>query len=369
MTDRFKYVLCLWITCIVPVYSVGQEAATIVPWVAGSTFHTGFLMNHHYNMRIMNEQAPYAFELYLAKRTGGEKAWQSFYRNPLYGVSYMMFDMGSPTYLGKSHSVYPFIQFYLTNVDRAVSLNMRFGAGIAYMEKIFDRFDNYKNMAISTHFNAALCLRMEGKLRVAAPLYLSGGWAFTHMSNGTIKKPNAGLNFVTAYAGASYAFGKEKTVVRTDTARDEIDRTWHYTVYLSGGVKTYSIFDNKKYAASGLSLEASRSHLAFTRFSGILEIFYDASDYASLVRNEVEARKIQTVKPGLAAGYSFLFGELSAHVHVGRYIYAKSHNNGLMYQRLALRYLVTNRLNVHLGLKTHLGQADYVEFSIGYRIR
>jgi hypothetical protein len=370
MTGKFNYLLILCVFCIIPVHTYGQEAKShSVPWVAGSTVHTGFLINHHNNMKIFNEQIPYLFEMYIAKATTGEKPWHSFYGNPQYGVSYIMLDLGSPSYLGKAHGVYPFMNFFLTPADRTVNLNMRFGAGVAYMKNVFDRMDNYKNIAISTHFNAVLGFRMEGRVRVAAPLFLSGGWAFTHISNGTVRKPNAGLNYVTVYAGANYAFGKER-FTETTVHNFDIDRKWHFVVYLSGGVKTYTIFDDSKYATSGLSLEVSRSHLAFTRFNGTLDLFYDSSDYADLlVENEMKINRMQTVKPGLATGYSFLFGKLAANVQIGRYLYAKSRQYGLFYQRLALSHPITDRLNVRFGLKTHWGQADYMELSIGYKIR
>ena len=319
-------------------------------------------------MKILNEKIPYIYELYIARTTSGEKAWHSFYRNPQYGVSYMLFDLGSPSYLGKAHGIYPFMNFHLTDADRMVGLNMQVGAGIAYMEKIFNRLDNYKNIAISSRFNALINLRIEGRARVAPPLHLSGGLALSHISNGTFKKPNAGLNYITMYAGVNYIFGKEKFAKQADAMDYEIDTKWHYTVYLSGGVKSYSIFDDAKYVASGLSFEASRSHLAFTRFSGSFDLFYDRSDYAYLIEKEMEANKIQTIKPGLAAGYIFLFGDLSANVQIGKYLYAKNQQYGTLYQRLTLGYSFTDRLNVRFGLKTHWSQADYIEFTVGYRI-
>jgi len=153
-----------------------------------------------------------------------------------------------------------------------------------------------------------------------------------------------------------------------DWTNHDIDRKWHYTVYLSGGVKSYTLNDDTQYAAWGLSLEASRSHLAFTRFRGALELFYDTSDYFALAWQEVKTSKIQTVKPALAAGYEFLFGALSAHVQMGGYLYAMNTDYGRLYQRLALSYTFTPRLNIRFGLKTHWGQADYIELAVGYRL-
>jgi len=261
------------------------------------------------------------------------------------------------------------MNFFLTGVERTVNLSLRIGSGVAYVEKKFDRFDNYKNRAISTHLNVLLSFRMECRIRVAPPLYLSGGVGLTHLSNGAFRKPNAGLNYITAFAGASYAFGKERLVEPVGPNDRDTDRKWHYTVYLSGGVKSYTINDDTQYAAWSLSLEASRSHLTFTRFSGALELFYDTSDYFFLVEKEVKTGKAQTLKPALAAGYEFLFGALSAHVQMGGYLYAMNTEYGRLYQRLALSYTLTSRMNIRFGLKTHWGQADYIELALGYRIR
>ncbi len=340
------------------------------PWIVGGRVHTGFLLCHHNNMRILSERDPYAFELYLARATGGEKPWQSFYGKPQYGVSYMLLRSGSPSYIGNVHCVYPFLHFFLTDADRRASLGLRLGTGIAYIEKIFDRVDNYKNSAIGSHINAFLGLQMEGRVRVAESLYLSAGWAYSHTSNGAFRKPNSGLNYVTAFAGASYAFGKKKIPEPpADRVNTDVDKKWHYAVYFSGGTKAFSAFDDTKYTTLGLSFEVFRPHLAFTRFMGTLDVYYDSSDHAFLNKYVEETDKLQTVKPGITAGYAFLFGKLSANVFMGTYLYTKYTDSGWIYQRLALRYAVGDRLNVHLGLKTHWGQADYVELGLGFKIR
>ena len=236
-------------------------------------------------MRFLNEKIPYACEVFIAKATDGIKPWHHFYGYPQYGASYMLFDLGSPTYLGNAHCVFPFMNFFLTKPERIAGLNMRFGAGAGYVEKKYHPVNNYKNAAISTHLNAFLFLGIEGRVRLSTSLHLSGGLAFTHISNGTLRKPNTGLNNVMASAGASYAFGTEKPLV--EKKYFNLDRKWNYTVYLSGGVKTYTQYNNTKYTVTGLSFEVSRRLPEYTSFSGTLDLFYDRSDYAHLVRKEI----------------------------------------------------------------------------------
>ena len=356
------------------VLSATTEPSSTTSLVSGFRFHTGFLINHHNRMKILNEKPPQAYEFFIAKTTAGEKSWNSFYGYPQIGVSYMLFDLGSPSFIGNAHCVYPFVNFFLTDVERIISLNMQFNAGGAYVEKIFDPVDNYKNTVVSTHLNAILGVGIEGRLRLFKNMYLSGGLAFTHISNGTFKKPNAGANFVTTFAATSYQFSvsslkmlanfnPEYSNLKPETSNLKFE------IYFSGGIKSYTIYDDKKYAISGLSFELSRSHLDFTCISGAFELFYDTSDYASLHRNEIKTSRLQTVKPGITAGYSFLFGKFSAIVQAGGYLYAKNHEYGFIYQRLALKYYVSEHISFRLGLKTHWGQADYLELSIGYKIK
>jgi len=368
-----KYLLLLRMFCVLIILSVGICHADghddRSQWIAGGSYHTGFLINHHSVMRILNEQPPYFFEIFVAQPTDGSKPWHSFYRNPLYGVSCTVLYLGSPSYLGRAYGICPFLLFPLTDANRTLNLNLRTGTGIAYLEKPFDRFENYKNPAIGSHVNVLVDFRAEVRVRAAAPLHVSGGLSLSHISNGAFKKPNLGLNYVTVFAGASYDFGRERSMNPVEQTAHDSDRKWHYTVYLSGGIKTHSALEGIQYAVSGLSVEAFRQHLAFTRFNGALELFYDASDYACLVENDVKSGRIQTVKPALAAGYSFLFGRLAALVQAGGYLHAKNSEYGRIYQRLALSYTVANRLDFRLGLKTHWAQADYLELAIGYRMR
>jgi hypothetical protein len=316
-------------------------------------------------MRILTETTPHAYEIFLSRKTNGSKPWHEFYHYPAYGVSYMFFNLGSPTYLGYAHSIFPFLQFHLTKPENRVCLNLRLAAGAGRIDKIYDPVKNFKNASISTHFNAFLGMGLEGSVRITPPLNLTGGLSYSHFSNGTIKKPNTGLNYVTASVGASYSFFGENKIISEITASDQ---KWHYTIILSGGMKSYIIFEDVNFAAAGLSFEVSRKHLTFTRISGTVDVFYDALDYALLARRGENATRFQTVKLGAAAGYSFLFGNLSANVQLGRYLIAKKHDAGMYYQRVVLRYRISDRISFHAGLKTHFGTADYIEFAIGYRL-
>ena len=137
---RFFAVLMLsgaWFPCFAD--GNGEAGRTFHAWCFAANVHTGFLIHHRSNMFVLSERRPYVAELFVAKRTHGDKDWQSFFGYPEYGVSLMMFDLGSPTYIGKGYGLYPFMNFFLRDHSKRFNLTVKAGGGAAYVEKIYDR--------------------------------------------------------------------------------------------------------------------------------------------------------------------------------------------------------------------------------------
>ncbi|MCK8061726.1 acyloxyacyl hydrolase, partial [Fusibacter sp. A2] len=252
-----------------------------------------------------------------------------------------------------SYTIHPFIKFYLSKGRFRPSVTA--AAGPAYVEKTFDRKTNYKNAAIGSHVNAFLQLQADLNVRVTYNTYVFAGLSLSHLSNGSYKKPNAGVNIATVKIGAGYNFGEVKihkpvsstTTARLDDARLERvnEQTWSYRAILSGGLKEISPIGGSRYGVGSLSFEVSRKHLTYTRFSGSFDMFYDASDYHALVYDigydSEGLSKLQTMKLGLAAGYELLFGRVAVNLQLGAYLYAKQTSEGRLYQRYTLRYMPT----------------------------
>ncbi len=370
--NRFLLTLLLLLTVNLQSFADGGEGNTPVEfhdWRIAANVYTGFVMNHHNNMRILSEQHSFAGELSILKRTKGDEGWHAFFNYPEYGLSFMMMDLGSPTYIGKAYGLYPFINFYLFNNASRLNLAVKAGGGAAYIEKIFDRHTNYKNVAIGSHINAFLNLQLNGSLRVSDRISASAGVGLSHFSNGTFKKPNAGVNAITFNAGGSYSFGNKGSLKPKEAPAALFPNSWSYRLYLSGGVKEISPIGGDKYLATGLSLEVSKRHLPFTRFGGTLDVFYDFSDYQSLQNAGEDVNRLQMLKTGVTAGYELVFGKVSANLQAGVYLYTRNKEYGSLYQRLALRYAVSEKINIHFGLKSLQGQADYIEVGCGYKLR
>lgn len=344
-------------------------------WTAGGYFHTGRLLNHHEYMSVLTERNAWIAELYFARRADGNQPWHSFFGYPDYGVKFSLIDLGSPTYIGKAYTLHPFMKFYLLDRNRRVTPSVLVSAGPAYVSKIFDRHDNYKNSAIGSHINAFLQLQLDLNVRVSDNVYAFTGFSLSHFSNGSFKKPNAGANILTAKVGAGYSFSGSARQPKRGTheaVEGSVDKKWSYRTILSGGLKRIEIGDDH-YGVLGVSFEASRKHLKYTRVNGALDVFYDGSDYHALhnwVFYDGDVSRLQTVKAGLALGYELLFGDkLSVNLQLGAYLYAKQREGGASYQRFTIRYMPTEHIGIQFGLKSHMAAADYVELGCIYRIR
>lgn len=351
-----------------------KKSKPLEGWAIGAAFHTGRLFSHHGYMSILTEKNSWIAEVYLAKQTDGSKGWHSFFGYPDYGVKLAIVNIGSPTYLGKAYTLHPFVKFYLCKRNHRFTPSIMASAGPAYVEKIFDRHTNYKNTAIGSHINAFLQLQFDLNIRITNNVQTFVGLSLSHFSNGSFKKPNAGANIFTAKIGAAYSIGglpKQPLVKDYEETPSLALRNWRYQAVVSGGVKRIDIGDDA-YGVLSASFEASRKHLAFTRFSGSLDVFYDGSDYHAN-HNQLyysgNTNRLQTIKLGVAAGYELLFGKLSINFQLGAYLYAKHKENGTVYQRFTVRYMPIDRVGVQFGLKSHMGMADYIELGCIYRIR
>ncbi len=341
------------------VQSQEQDSLYLQPYRIGVTGYYGFLINHSPRIVPMNQQHAFGGELFFSKQTHGENSWNRFFNYPEYGLSYTVMSVGSPDYAGTAQSLIPFMNFHLFSNRNPFNLNLRVGVGAGYLPKVFDEDSNPLSQASGSHLNYALNLQFQGTYRIDNHWNLYAGAGLYHLSNGAFKMPNYGLNVVSALAGVNYAFGGEELAGQKQFP--EYSKKWQPAIFLTGGMKEILSNYGHKYFTGGGYFELSRQHLACTRYSGILDITYDQSVYRTVADNRWEAFKL-----GVGVGYSLIFNRLSLNLNGGVYLYEKDKTLGIIYQRSAIRYFLSDAWCVQIALRNQLGTADFVEFGIGF---
>ena len=337
-------------------YSIGLRA------------HYGYIMLHRETMQHLSTGFFTTFELNIDKQTFGKKAWQQLYKYPSVGISLWRSELGSSPTLGSATAIFPYINFPLIK-GKNISFNFRFGTGLGYLSKCFDRINNYKNVAIGSHINAHINLLFDLKVKVSSQIDLSAGFNFAHFSNGAFKVPNLGINIPSLNMSLNYHFNKSKIIYIKQELPQIINKNEFFAIANFGAKEIYPI-GGQKYLAYVLSFEYSRVISNKTNFGAGIDFSYNTANLKTLETDStfLQKNKYEIIRPGINLEYQLKFSKLSLIIQLGRYLYARDKSDGYFYDRLALRYAINKHVFANLSLRTHFAKADFVECGIGYKL-
>lgn len=334
----------------------------------------GLLMSHHLELDIFRSHFP-AFEISLQKATYGKHRWEVEYAYPLIGISLWYSGLGGFPELGSAFAVYPTINFSLVS-DNTQSLNFKLGVGLGYLTNHFDRIENYKNFAIGSHLNIAASLFFEYRRKISKMLTFSSGIGLTHFSNGSMKTPNYGLNIITATVGVSSYLSNPNRSLDRKILPELYPFEFDGRKYLSVEFATAMAFKDmsQQYGKSYIVMAAFANIMAQVSYKskfGIgIDLTYDASDKIILERRYVTVTNdLYLTKTGVNLAYELVMGRLSFLLNAGTYLSGMDKSEGELFQRLTLKYLITDKLFANMVLSAHLGKAEYVGFGLGYQVR
>lgn len=340
--------------------SKAQNQAT---YQLGFRYHYGFVMVHTPSLQQFSSAHFPVYELTLTKLTQGNKEWHRAYHNPDLGLSFFTTDFGKNKILGRGYALLPNISFHYLR-KKWIHANFRFGAGLGYIEKPFDRLHNYKNNAIGSHLNAAISVMLETKFKLSANTNLGIGIAMNHFSNGATKTPNLGINLATANIALAYTFAHKPIPAYDSSAA--FKKQMEYFVVLCGGIKEIAPPGGDKFAVLNASFNVARLHSIRGKWGFGIDIFHDASIYEQFKRNGESASQTNITQAGINISWEVIFGKVSFPIQAGVYALSKYKSNGIIYNRYGIRYHFSKHLFANVSLKTHYAKADYFEWGIGY---
>lgn len=336
--------------------------------------HYGFFLPHHLEMNRFSAHFP-AFEISAFRTTFGKNNWETVYRYPLMGVSMYYSPLGGFEEIGSVFAIYPFINFPIIGPPKS-RLSFRFGIGIGYLTKHFDAKTNYRNFAIGSHINAAASIYLDYRHAITKRLtvFVSGG--LTHFSNGSTKTPNVGLNIISISSGVSYFLKPpndylEKKIL-PELYKFEFDGKKWFSIECSFlyGYKNMTQEYGTAHSVYNLAIDVSKKTSMVSRVGVGFDLVLDYSDETVLEHryNKFIKKDIELLKPGVNVLYEASFGRFSALFNVGFHVWGADLSEGMLYQKLNLKCLITNRLFLKVGLTTHLARADYISYGLGYRL-
>lgn len=341
----------------------------------GARMEYGFLWAHRPTMSHLVNRHLIGGEISLWKTTNGEKCWHEPFRRPQSGLTFAVIPLGDER-LGTAFALFPFVNFPVADAGKHASFDIHLGWGIGWLTNKFDPIENHKNTAIGSHLNA--CLQLQGLFlfSVTKNIFLETGLGITHFSNGAMTLPNLGLNLPMAEVGFHCRISGDPDApclpntsakfLHTDSLIR--DMHWHLTALLVTGMNDIDPPGGRRYPLCSVLLSATRNTSRKHRFGGGLDLMYSQSLLERMHINEIAATPWQNVQVGAKFTYELVLGRLYLPFEVGFYAWTKWKENGLIYDRLAIRYLVNDHLLVNISLKTHVARAEYWEAGFGWRI-
>ncbi|MCQ2313917.1 MAG: acyloxyacyl hydrolase [Bacteroidales bacterium] len=334
----------------------------------------GFFVHHHLEMTRFGKHFP-AFEVALQKKTYGNDVWQSYFNYPTFGVAAFYSPLGNTDIIGQSVAVYPFITFHFLKSEKN-QLNFRFGGGLGYLTKKYDRYDNYQNTSIGSHITAAFNISLEYG-RVIAKRYTIGlHVGLVHFSNGSTRVPNNGLNLITAGISATYLLQDEpeKNIPRPEKIGHPYSGwkkdLWSY--YLSMQISAKDIDQYRGYGRNWAVYDLSGNvmkRVSFLSKVGVgINVVYDDTDKRFLEDEGRTFNDVELIKLGIAASYEVMFGSTSVLVNIGGHVTGKRRADGVLYEKVTLKQNITKHTFGALSLTFHNFVADYIGYGIGFRI-
>lgn len=331
-------------------------------------YHYGFVMPHSEYISYFVEKHIQAFQINIGLNTQGNKPWHQSYNNPQFGLGYVYSGLSNDKVYGKMQAIFIYTDRYYLPHEKRVNFGNRLALGVAMVSKHFDINTDPVNLAIGSKFNAYVNYSIETTCRLFPKAYLKVGLGLTHISNGSFAQPNKGLNMVTGFTGLVYNFSSQvNTIKNSGLLLDTLHNQFY--VSLIAGRKQISRRYNYSYTVEGICGEYLH-HITGNSWGGAsLSLYYDPSLVKELeLTDSIRRDNSHNIRLSLNIAYELKMGRISYVFQPGFYIINPFEKTGIINNKLAVRYQISNNLVAGVAIKAHwFAIADFFEWSIGYR--
>ncbi len=349
----------------------GQQTRTL--HYIGLKYHHGILINHtpkRTNIEGLALSPLDALEADFQFKTNGRKAWHQSLGYPVWGITSRFYGIHDKvfndtlTQWGKGVALLAYLNARIIHA-KWVEVSLRIGTGIGGFTKNYDAESNPTNLFLSAPVNGSMNAAIETVFKLSTHWYLNAGLTFAHFSNGRLKMPNLGVNLLSPSLGVYYKpFVNLEKVLIPDSLRPVYKK--HNLILTFGvGAKLLSDLGTKYYPAYALSLHYGYNVARVSRILIGVDGFMDKS---LLVTDEDGVNGADIRRLGLFAGHELLLDKLGVVLGAGRYVYDKTKHDANVYIKGGLRYHFCKHILVGMYLKTHYGQADCLEWTLGAKI-
>jgi hypothetical protein len=321
---------------------------------------------------------------------GNTHSWQQYLNFPEYGLEFMLGNLNND-FLGNVAGIQPFMRWYLTDRLKPIQLSFTGGLGLSYFSNKYNPWENPENGLIGSSLTNYTRVEFELGYKYKH-VRLFGTFGIFHFSNGHVKLPNMGANFLQSKIGITYYSDDNFDFQKNEK---NISRKWKYSLRTAVGAHSYGStikpYGGPVSPVYTLSQSFGKLVSPAYRISFGINIGHYSSFY-NFMQNEVKNEE----HPFLKSTYgTIFFGQEMCMGHVALYgefgidfykqflrEYGNIFNNEnstssfikkFNSNRLGLKYYFRdtdsddNNFSLGIFIKANLFQADFAECAIEYR--
>ncbi len=325
----------------------------------------GFIIPHRTTLKEQSESNPWGFQLDYAKHYINQKAWDYCGCYPRIGYSFNYTNFNNPDVLGNSYALSVFVEPYI-NFKNRLKASFRLGLGLTYLNQIYDSISNPENLFFSYPVSFFLQADLNFHYSINEHWNATLGFTYPHISNGGVEQPNKGINFPVASIGVEYKLTPTLFVDRNrNKSVDDLhpDR-WYFLVQPFYSRKEV-IEHGAKYSVFGLDISVHRIVSRLSVLHVGVELLNDQS-----IREESQQYNQTDYHATIASpfiGHDLMMGKFLFSQQLGVYIQKPTPDTKDLFQRIALQYKISKKVQAGVSLKTHMSVADFVDFRVGIR--
>ncbi len=348
------------------------------------TFHTefrinsGFVAPHRVGMEGLADAPTIGGEINLLYDFGKSNFYDDKYNSPYTGFGVSWQSLGNPEALGQSYAIFSFMEFKL--IDRTkLDFVTRINGGLNYITRKYDILTNPENIAIGTnvcfYFNLNFGLHYKFN---NSPLSLRATGGIIHFSNGSVRKPNLGLNQFSFTLGLAYQLNDIEQESEVKSYSQEANQKHEFTLMATLVTSDeYAVQPNGRgggYLCSTGSLGYNYIYSKMGKIGLAADVFYNENLYwwydekwSDVIR--INDDPIDIIRAGISVGHELVYKKMSLLSYVGFYYYKKVKPNEFLYSRFGLRYYLIDNLFLNATIKAYGFKAHYIEAGIGFSIK
>jgi hypothetical protein len=357
-----KFCLCYYFSFIYCFVACGQSDSLPKSILRiGVQTHYGSIFAHSPEVENTSGSYPWGIQVEANWQKISQKVWDNCLCYPKSGILFSYYNYNNAI-LGHSVQLSYFLEptFKLTS---KIQFSLRGIIGLSYLTNPFDSLKNPYNRSYSLPISAYLTLATGLQMHFNDFWQIQVQANYQHISNGGIKDPNKGINWITASLGVLYTLNPQSIPHRE---RKPFERNKHIEkeliIFLSN--KGAGVGQKSRFMILGGGFQIGKQISRLNALNIGTEAYWDGA-LAEMLRQQ--NKEGDAFRWALLGGHQFVLGKFRFGQQVGIYLYNNNPFFHWWYHRWGLIYSPKGTWAVGFNMKAHKHIANFLDLRLVHR--